>query len=295
MFMALLLVFGTTASAFDDLPAGADRDKIMSLKEQGIVSGYGSLFRGEQRLTNAEGIHLIVKSTGLSLAAFQFFKAPLASDSFDNVDNDAWYADSFIIAAVNGVGVPRDIKPNEEMTREAYAHYLHHALMLTGEYAFTEMYFQLSDAGEVTAEYMNSLQVLMNGKIIAPPDDGNFRPKEPVTRREAAVWAYNAAEFIASHAESPSGEEEPTGTDVEQSVTAVNDDINKVTLSWGEKPHSGYSLTIESVVFKSDMTAEIHYKLHLPEEGMMYPQVITTPAASVYLASAYTPVAVLDR
>jgi hypothetical protein len=291
--MALMLVFGSTASAFSDLPKGTDRDKITSLQQRGIISGYGDEFKGEKTLTNAEAIHLIVKSTNLSLAAYSFFKAPLASDSFDRVSNDAWYADSFIIAAVNGLGLPRDFDPAAVMTREAYAHYLLTALQLQGDYAFTEMYFAIKDEADVTPDYMGSLQNLLNGKIITLPEDRAFHPKDAITRQEAAVWAHNIVQLIESHSAPAPGDGVSVG-EVSVSVDAVNDDINKVTLSRGEMPHSGYGIAITGITFK-DKTAEIHYKLLEPKEGEMYLQVITTPTADTYVSSGYKAVPVLDK
>lgn len=291
--MALLLVSGATASAFSDLPQGADRDKILALQERGIISGYGDSFKADKTLTNAEGIHLIVKTTDLSLAAYSFFKEPLARDYFERADNDAWYAQSLIIAQVNGLGLPRDLDPQAAMTREAYAHYLLTALLLKGDYAFTKMFFSITDEAQLNPDYMNSLQLLLNGKIITLPEDGKFRPKDMVTRQEAAVWAYNTLSFIEVH-NPPAPGSGAEADQVAQSVEAVNADVNKVTLSWGEKPNAGYSIRITGVVFK-DQTAEVHYKLNLPEEGKMYAEVITTPTASTYVSSAYKAVPVLDK
>ncbi|MNJ01107.1 hypothetical protein D3C73_1606330 [compost metagenome] len=52
-------------------------------------------------------------------------------------------------------------------------------------------------------------------------------------------------------------------------------------------------MTIEEIRFTADQTAEIHYRLHYPEEGKAYLQVITTPTASTYISSVYKVVPVL--
>lgn len=295
LMLSLVLAFGTTASAFTDLPQGPDRDKILTLQERGIISGYeGGAFRGEQSLTNAEGVHLIVSATGLSLAAVSFFKEPLASDFFDNVGNDSWYAQSFIIAAVHGLELPRDIRPEATMTREAYAHYLLTALLAQGQYGFTKMYFNIADADQLNPDYNNSLQLLLNGRMIQLPEDGKFHPKDPISRHDAAVWAYNVMEFIRTHEALPPVSEEPAAApDIAVSTEPVNADVNKITLSWGEKPNSGYSLSIEEIRFTADQKAEIHYRLNYPEQDKFYLEVITTPTASTYISSAYKVVPVL--
>lgn len=291
--MALLLVFSPAVSAFSDLPEGDARGKLEALQKRGIVNGYGDIFRGEQQLTNAEGVHLIVKTTGLSLAAFTFIKAPLASDFFDSIADDAWYAESFIIAAVNGLELPKDIDPEAAMNREEYAHYLLAGLSLTGDYAFTEMFFSIEDEQEVNPDYMNSLQVLLNGRIITLPEDGKFRPKEAITRQEAAVWAFNVLQLIESH-QNPEPETEFPSKEVTLSIEAVSPEVNKITLSRGEQPHSGYGIAITRIVFQ-DETAQVHYKLLEPEEGKMYLQVITVPVASTYVSSEYKVVSVQDQ
>jgi len=293
--LALTLLFSTAAFAFNDLPEGGERDKIRSLQERGIVNGYGSSFMAQKKLSNAEGVHLIVKAMDLSLAAFLFIKEPLASDSFDKVPNDAWYAQSFVIAAVNGLNLPRDIDPKAEMTREAFAHYLLSALLLKGDYPFTKMLVHVADESDVNPDYRHSLQLLLNAKIVKLDKDAKFHPKEAITRRDAALLVYHTLEFKNAHdAKIPND-----GVQVDETVTMtsskVNDEVNKITLSWGEKPNPGYTLTITGIVFLANQTAEIHYKLGTPEKDKMYAQVITTPKADTYLAAGYKPVLVQDK
>jgi len=293
--MALLLLFGTAAFAFDDLPDGSDRSKIRSLQERGIVQGYGSTFMAQKKLSNAEGVHLIVKATDLSLAAFLFIKEPLATDSFDRVPNDAWYSQSFVIAAVNGLNLPRDIDPNAEMTREAFAHYLLSALRIRGDYPFTKMLVHVADESDVNPDYRHSLQLLLNARIVELDKDGRFHPKKSITRRDAALMVYNTLEFIKAHDNPAPGDGAPVDTTVTLSSAKVNDEVNRITLSWGQKPNPGYTLTITGIVFKDDRTAEIHYKLGAPEKDKVYAAVITTPKADTYLAAHYKPILVQDN
>ena len=289
LILAMVLTLGTSVFAFDDMSDadGKDKDKILSLKEKGIVQGNGKLFGGNKKLTNAEGVHLIVKGMDLSLAAFLFIKEPLASDYFDNVPDRAWYSEDFVIASVNGVGLPADINPKANMTREEFAHYLFTAMMLKGDFPFTKMLYSITDEEEINPDFRHSIQLLLNGKITELDDKGKFYPKRDITRREAAVMLYNTIEFVKSHTE-PIPDD---GVNVEEKVTftteKINDGVNKVTLSWGEQPNPGYGISISEIVFVNDKTAEIYYRLHYPEKDKMYPQVITTPTAVTYLSSQY--------
>ncbi|NBI28260.1 protease complex subunit PrcB family protein [Chengkuizengella marina] len=70
-------------------------------------------------------------------------------------------------------------------------------------------------------------------------------------------------------------------------VETVNEEVDKVTLSWGEKPNTGYSIEITSVDFVNN-EAVIHYQLHYPSEGMFYAPVITEPKAETYISTSLT-------
>jgi len=293
--MVLLLLFGGVASAFDDLPDGADRDKIRALKERGIVNGYGSSYMGQKKMSNAEAVHLIVKGMELSLAKFLFIKAPVASDYFDTVPNDAWYSESFVIASVNGLQLPRTIDPKEPMTREAFAHHLLTALLTRGDYPFTKMLVSVTDEADVSPDYRHSLQLLLNAKIATLDKDGKFHPKDAITRRDAAVLVYNTLEFIKAHEEPIPDDGITVDEKVTVDTTKVTDDVNKVTISWGEKPHGGYSITITKVDFEIEGKATVYYKLHYPKKGEMYTQAITNPKADTYVSSKLKVIAVQEK
>jgi hypothetical protein len=113
-------------------------------------------------------------------------------------------------------------------------------------------------------------------------------PKQAITRAEAAVWLHKTMKFVEAH-KTPAPEEEQVSVKVDK----VNDEVNKITLSWGKKPNAGYSIRIESIRFHTDGTADICYVLTNPSPDGMYAQVITEPTATTYLAAGYKPVAVL--
>jgi hypothetical protein len=77
--------------------------------------------------------------------------------------------------------------------------------------------------------------------------------------------------------------------EIKVSVDKVNDAVNKVTLSIGQKPNAGYDIQIVRIDFK-DEYALITYHLTAPEDGKNYADVITEPKAVTYLASDYKPV-----
>lgn len=289
LMVAALVMFSVNASAFDDIPQDDEsRSKILKLQELGVISGIDGSFHGDKELTYAEGIHMIVKGLDLNLSAYMFIKAPEAKDSFDCVPEDAWYTKSFIIAAVRGLQLDRSLDPNTVMTREEFAHHLLTALDRTGPYPFTKMLFVVEDETDLNPDYMHSIQLLLNGGIISLDEDGKFRPKQPITRKEAAVMLYDAMEFKNNHTSQETDEEGYPDQEVTFEVTEVNEEVNKVTVSWGEQPNPGYGITISSIHFVDEFeTAVVYYRLSYPNPDLFYPQVIVYPKDETYVSSAY--------
>ncbi|WP_336784739.1 S-layer homology domain-containing protein [Paenibacillus sp. MMO-177] len=187
-------------SGFTDIAGTSSRAQIEALQELGIVKGVSSSeFHPEENLTGAQGIELIVRTMQLSLAAIDFKRAPTAEGFFTHVKNDAWYADSFVIAHYNGLDLPADIDPNKPLTREQFAHYLVQALEKTGQYPLIKMYINIQDEKDITVDYQGTIQRALLYKIVALDADGNFHPQQIVTRAEAAAILFAAHEFVETH------------------------------------------------------------------------------------------------
>ena len=292
---AAAILTGSLASgahAFNDLEGVAHADKIKEMRDRGIVSGTGSnKFAPHEKLSAQNAIPLIVKTLNLSLAAFTFVKEPLASDYFTKIPNDAWYAEAFVIAQVNGLPIDKDINPNEPVTREQFVHWLMHGLQKTGEYAFTEVYYTLKDEKQVSESYMNSIQTALNGGIVELSEDQSFRPKEPITRAEAVIMARNALDIVDSQNQPPhqTPEKDPIASgEVSVSKVKVNADIQKIVLDMGEKPHPGWNVTIVGIDFTGETSAVVRYNVQYPDPAALYPMVITYPKAETFLSSAIT-------
>ncbi len=287
--MTLTLTFSSSAFAFQDTKGLPEEAKILSLKEAGVIGGIDkNTFAPRGQMTFAQGIHMIVKGLDLGIDNLKFVQKPKASDYFTNVPDKSWYASSFVIAQLNGLNIPKNVDPNKPMTREQFAHYLFGALMTTGDYAFIEIWIQIADGKNVASEYMNSIQKLLVAKIASLDGKGNFRPKDIVTRAEAAVMVHDARKFVKSHKEQKP-EQPDVDKDVSMQVDKVTDEVNKVTLTWGEKPNAGYRITVDRIEFHEDGKAVVYYSLHTPIPGHMYAQVITTPKAEAFVSAKYTP------
>ncbi|NDI33633.1 S-layer homology domain-containing protein [Chengkuizengella sediminis] len=292
IFMFIFVVAGSVF-AFSDLPEGTDKNMIMELKRNGVVSGMDeNNFAPNGKLTYAQGIALIVKGLDLNLAHMTFIKQPLASDYFTNISDDSWYDDYFVKAYLNGVDIEKDVNPNKKMTKEQFAHALFQAMDAKGDYSFIEIFLTISDGDKIDSKYMDSIQKILLSEVASLDQTNKFHPSQLVKRIDASVMIYKAIKFVENnHSEDEPPFEIPAPIPDEEvtfKVEKMNEEVSKVTLSWGEKPNSGYSIEITSVDF-INKEAVIHYQLHYPVEGMMYAMVITEPKAETYISNSLTP------
>ncbi|TQR37408.1 S-layer homology domain-containing protein [Brevibacillus brevis] len=205
-FLALFTVsfaqptFAAT-TPFTDLGQSGAKDKILSLQQQGVIKGVDdSKFAPNETITAAQGIQLMVNAFDLSLAAVTFVKAPQATDYFSKANNDAWYAESLIIAAVNGLELPNDLDPNAEWTREQFIHQLMKVMETKGNLPMIKLVpVEIRDDQELTVDYQGSIQRALARDIIELDKENKLHPQKPVTREEAAEMIYNALAYLKSH------------------------------------------------------------------------------------------------
>lgn len=285
---ALLLGTATSpALAFTDLKNIPEADKIIDLRDRGLINGVSKhAFVPHQKMTASQAIPLIVRTLGLEKTDIR----QDVSDVFEHISDDAWYADAFLTAYANGLSIDSGIKPNDPVTREQFIKWLMFGINATGDYAFSMIYIHVEDEEDVSEGYMNAIQNALVANIAELDENQQFRPKEIITRAEAAVMAYNAAEFI-KHVEPIPPFEDPIETgEVTANLTHINDEVQKLTLSWGEKPHAGWGIQIHRIDFPSTGKAIVHYTLHEPDPDGFYAMVITYPEDSVYLDASITDV-----
>lgn len=284
----MLFSLGQTVWAFKDVKNDPNEKKIEELQKLGILSGdKHDKFNPNGKLTYAQGVSLIVKGLDINIDHIRFIKAPKASDYFTNLKDDAWYSDAFIIANLNGLEIPKTVKANDIMTREQFAHHLFKAMMTKGDYAFIEIFMLLEDESDVNKDYMDSIQKLIISKIVTLDKSNKFYPKKAITRSEAAGWLYGAMQFVKETTPIPDLPEQPV-LNPTISVTAVNAEINKVTVT-AQVPHPGYGIRIASIGFEGDK-AVIYLETILPDPDKMYPQVITDVSVSTYVDAKLKPV-----
>lgn len=287
MAALLILTLGQTVSAFSDIKNDPNEQKIDALQKQGILNGEkDGKFNSKGKLTYASGISMLVKGFGLNIDNLRFVKAPKVTDYYTNLKDDTWYSDAIIIAHYNGLDIPKDVKAEDEMTREQFAHHLFKAIAKQGDYAFIEMFMLINDEKDVNADYMDSIQKLLISKIATLDEKQNFYPTKAITRGDAAAWLHDGLAFVNDTP--PVTTQEHPNLNLKLDITAVNNEVNKVTIT-GQAPHPGYGLRITSINFE-DGQAVIHVETVQPDPDKMYPQVITDVQVVTYVDAALKPV-----
>lgn len=189
------------AAGFTDLAGVAAKDKIESLQQQGILHGVSEgKFNPKGPVTAAQGVQMFVKGLALNIDLLRFFKQPLATDYFAKADNKAWYADALIIAANNNIGLPADLDPAHNWTREEFTHQLMLAIEQHSNLPMIKIApVNIADASDFALGYDGSIQRALALGITKLDSAGKFRPAADITRAEAAEMLYNALEYVAAH------------------------------------------------------------------------------------------------
>ncbi|WP_342418526.1 S-layer homology domain-containing protein [Paenibacillus sp. FSL H8-0168] len=191
-------------SQFKDLNNVSGKEKIISLKDQGLLKGVSDTqFLPSSKVTAAQGIQLISGGLQLSLAAIDFNKAPQASGLFTHVRDTAWYAEAFINAHYNGVVIPKDIDPAKALTKEQFTHMLIQGMEKAGALPMIKIApANIADDSELEPSYQGSIQRSLVYKVNTLDANEKFHPKKEITRAEAAVMLYNALEYLNAHTKS---------------------------------------------------------------------------------------------
>jgi hypothetical protein len=189
------------AAIFDDLNATPAKDKIVQLQQQGVIHGVSDTkFLPNAPVTAAQGIQMFVNAFDLNIDLLRFIKAPLATDYFAKANNEAWYANALIIAANNDIGLPPDLDPGKNWSREEFTHQLILTIEKHSNLPMIKiMPVDIADNADFTNGYDGSIQRALALGIARLDSSGKFHPAADITRAEAAEMVYNAMEYIAAH------------------------------------------------------------------------------------------------
>ena len=186
--------YTTTLTTFKDIEGHVAQTKIEYLLGRDIVMGYDSgAFRPDESLTHAEAITLLTKSFDLKLKNNE--SIPKLNELYTNINDEAWYSTAYRYAHVNSVKFEANIKTDDKVTREQFAGWIIDQLDQIGAYPVIRMYIQIADINQASEEYKNKIQTLLLTRLAKLDDNENFRPKDAITRGEAAEWVAEVVKF----------------------------------------------------------------------------------------------------
>jgi hypothetical protein len=137
----------------------------------------------------------------LNIDNIRFIKEPKASDYFKNAKDDAWYSNALIIISFSGLDLPSGMDPNTKWTREEFTHHLVQLMEKQGNLPMINLKpVDIKDESQMNVLYSGAIQRALLYKLVQLDADGGFRPKEPITREDAAAQVYNALEYLKSKA-----------------------------------------------------------------------------------------------
>lgn len=203
--VALVVPAWASAASFTDIDTTPGKEKIVALHDQGLIHGFSAAeFRPDAELNSAQGIQMLTSGLGLSLAAISFEKGPFAEDVFDHVKDGVWYTNAYLSAHYNGVELPKDIEPTSVLTREEFTFYLIQAIEGTGQVPLINIVPKpIKDEADMDIMHQGAIQRSLIWNIASLDDTGAFHPQRAITRAEAAVMVYNAAEVLKGYSEAP--------------------------------------------------------------------------------------------
>lgn len=178
----------TKQAGFEDLQ-GFDwaKESICALYDKKIISGYDEkTFMPSAVVKKEEFVKMIVLAFDIKTAE--------AEDKFTDVDGSSWYAPFVYGAHQGGIvnGQSDDLFGiGEGLSREDAACILYRAIG-ENELGSVENNTVFVDAEDIAPYAQEAVAALVSKGIISGKDDGNFAPKDKITRAETAKLIYFA-------------------------------------------------------------------------------------------------------
>ncbi|MGI6307011.1 MAG: N-acetylmuramoyl-L-alanine amidase [Dethiobacteria bacterium] len=188
-----ILAFNGRAAAadFPDLHGHWAATEILVAAEAGYIKGYpDGAFRPDRKITRAEFVSIVNN--------YFRFKAPESFTGFKDVAGNDWFFTEIGKATAAGYfqGYPGGFfYPDAAITRQEVAGVLGRILALE-EAAGAGEALNFTDAGQIGAWARPSVAGLASRGLFAGYPDGSFRPRQAVTRAEAAVLIFKVKDYL---------------------------------------------------------------------------------------------------
>lgn len=176
-------------TGFADVKGLWCEDIVNTLNKLGIVNGRTEdLFVPDGQLTRAELVQLLANLSGADIDSYKDSRGV-----FTDVPENAWYYEAVMWAADNDIvyGIGNDMfAPNRSVTREETAAIIYRYLKEEAN----EDISSFNDISTVSDYALEAVNTLTAQGIIKGYPDNTFRPKNSITRAEAASVIYGVTE-----------------------------------------------------------------------------------------------------
>ncbi len=183
---------GYAGALLNDISGHWAQSKIENMVGQGILSGYpDNTFKPDKKVTRAEFITMVNR-------AFDF--TARATTNYSDVKPGHWYAEEIARAKAAGyISGYEDgtMRPSNPISRQEVAVITSKILKLDGSTSL-EQVNRFSDSNEVATWSRNAVAAMVKAGCMSGYPDGTFKAIYPMTRAEACVILYNAAQFSPS-------------------------------------------------------------------------------------------------
>lgn len=198
LLLSLPLTGRASSTPFVDLQGHWAQTVVEEICAQGLMQGMGHdewgnrIFAPNQQLTRAQAAAALVTCFKLDYGAIRFVKQPLASDYYQDVDDQAWYAGLVLLCAINQIFAGSDLFfPERPISRLEMAKGVERSFAARGISIPMIMSLPVfKDIEGLSGPEINAIAFVNNTGIMNGADQ-YFRPGEPLTRAELAQILVN--------------------------------------------------------------------------------------------------------
>lgn len=216
---------------FEDMQNHWAKDTVNTLATYGYIEGIGNnQYAPNSDLTRAQFVKMITDTYHLT--------APKYDGAFSDVKGDEWFASSVTIANKLGLldtalTVGGTFKPDQAITREEAASIAAKAAV-SKEAEKTAEVSGFTDDADITVWAKPAVKDAAEYGLIKGYDDGSYKPKNHITRAEAAQILMRVAEFSTKfnvYVDADNGNDNNDGTAEAplKTIYAARDMIRKIT------------------------------------------------------------------
>jgi len=223
--MSLTLCLPGMASASSDLVFSDTREHwaqnyIAKAAQQNLMQGIGKneqgdmLFAPNQLVTRSQAAAVLERAFGFEFAEQQSAQKPAITDYYQDVGEQAWYAQPILLCTINKVFPFQGdhFYPERPITRLEMAQAIQNSFAAKDINVYMIMLMpQFNDTQDLSNEEMNAV-VFVHNTGIMKGNDGNFRPYDSLTRAELARVITACKDLIDLNTQLDSSENEASLT-----------------------------------------------------------------------------------